>query len=284
MPGGMELTLHLSDQTEYIIRMKANGHSTPVRRVDHHEKGMDLVMHGVIIEILYNADDMIGEQVELIIVIVEGHIERVLHAERGYGGFIEEDGGGIGRKLREVEVAAFDHLHAEGRNIMVVDPERGHEDRLPDIERGIREPALLPILAIDCGEVGGDGCVSDPCKGEQVLAKIGRTLLSERSGTMNNEYLIPIKADFLVSNIVKLAIDDEGADDEANGNKKLKDHEAASKPSAPKACGYLSFQYLNGLKGGKVEGRVAACETAYHQYQQDEDGQEPAAKEHVGTE
>src|ERR1700722_3242586 len=41
---------------------------------------------------------------------------------------------------------------------------------------------------------------------------------------------------------------------------------------------------MNGLKGGKVEGGVTACQTADHQHQQDEDGQEPAAKEHVGME
>jgi len=48
---------------------------------------------------------------------------------------------------------------------MVVNPECGHEDRLPGVERGIREPALLPVLAINGGEVGGDGCVGDRGKG-----------------------------------------------------------------------------------------------------------------------
>ena len=278
----MELTFDLPDETEDIIRVEADGHAAPVIRVDHHEKGVDLVMHGVIVEILYDADDMIGDSLEQIIVIVEDQIERVLHAERRYGGFIEEDGGGVGRKLREVEVAAFDHLHAEGGNIMVVDPERGHEDRLSGVERGIPEPAFLPVLAIDGGDVGGDGCVGDPGKGEQVLAKIGRAIPAERPGIMDDEYLIPIEADFLISNIVQLAIDNEGADDEANRNKKLKDHQAAAEPAALEACGYLSFQYMNRLKGGKVEGGVAACETADQQHQEDEDGQEPAAEEHVG--
>ena len=45
--------------------------------------------------------------------------------------------------------------------------------------------------------------------------------------------------------------DDEGADDEANGNKKLKDHQAAGGPTAPEACGHLSFQNFDRLKGGK---------------------------------
>lgn len=282
--SGMELSFHLLDETEDIIRVEADGHAAPVIRVDHHEKGVDLVMHGVIVEILYDADDMIGEKLGLIIVIVEDQIERVLHAERRYGGFIEEDGGTVGRKLCEVEVAASDDLHAESRNIMVVDPKCGHEDRLPGIERGIREPALLPVLAIDGGDVRSDGCVGDPGKGEQVLAKIGRAILAERPGIMDDEYLIPIKADFLISNIVQLAIDDEGADDEANGNKKLKDHQAAAKPTALEACGYLSFQYLNWLKGGKVEGGVAACQTADQQHQEDEDGQEPAAEKRVRME
>ena len=282
---GMELTFHLPDETEDIIRVEADGHGAPVIRVDHHDKGVDLVMHGVIVEILYDADDMIGDSLEQIIVIVDNQIERVLHAEHRYGGFIEEDGGGVGRKLREVEVAAFDHLHAEGGNIMVVDLECGHEDHLPGVERGIPEPALLPVLAAsDGGDVGGDGGVGDPGKGEQVLAKIGRAIPAERPGIMDDEYLIPIEADFLISNIVQLAIDDEGAYDEANRNKKLKDHQAAAEPAAPEACGYLSFQYLDRLKGGKVEGGVAACETADHQHQQDEDGQEPAAEEHVGME
>ena len=282
---GMELTFHLPDETEDIIRVEADGHAAPVIRVDHHEKGVDLVMHGVIVEILYDADNMIGDSPEQIIVIVEDQIERVFYAERRYGGFIEEDGGGVGRKLREVEIAAFDHLHAEGGNIMVVDPERGHEDRLLGVERGIREPAFLPVLAAADGrEVGGDGSVGDPGKGEQVIAKIGRTIPAERPGTMDDEYLIPVEADFLISNIVQLAIDDEGADDEANGNKKLKDHQAASEPAALEARGYLSFQYIDRLKGGKVEGGVAACETADQQHQEDEDGQEPAAVEHVGME
>ena len=282
--SGMELTFHLPDETEGIIRMEADGHAAPVIRVDHHNKGVDLVMHGVIVEILYDADDMIGDSLEQIIMIVEDQTERVLHAERRYGGFIEDDGGGVGRKLREVDVAAFDDLHAEGGNIMVVDPERGHEDRLPGVERGIPEPAFLPVQVLDGRDVRGGGCVGDPGKGEQVLAKIGRAIPAERPGIMDNEYLIPIEADFLISNIVQLAIDDEGADDEANGNKKLKDHQAASEPAALEACGYLSFQYINGLKGGKVEGGVAARETTHQQHQQDEDGQEPTAEERVGME
>ncbi len=280
---GMELTFHLPDETEDIIRVEADGHAAPVIRVDHHEKGMDLVMHGVIVEILYNADNMIGDSPEQIVVIVEDQIERVFYAERRYGGFIEEDGGGVGRKLREVEIAAFDHLHAEGRNIMVVDPERSHEDRLLGVERGIREPAFLPVLATtDGGEVGGDGCVGDPGKCEQVIAKIGRAIPAERPGTMDDEYLIPVEADLLISNIVQLAIDDEGAYDKPNRNKKLKDHQAAAEPAAFETCGYLSFQYIDRLKGGKVESRIAACENADQQYQEDKDGQEPAAVEHVG--
>src|SRR6476646_4355213 len=126
----MELSFHLPDKTENIIRVEADGHAAPVICVDHHDKRVDLVMHGVIVEILYDADNMIGDNPEQIIVIVEDQIERVFCAERRYGGFIEEDGGGVGRKLREVEIAAFDHLHAEGGNIVVVDSERGHEGRL----------------------------------------------------------------------------------------------------------------------------------------------------------
>ena len=78
---------------------------------------------------------------------------------------------------------------------------------------------------------------------------------------MDDEYLIPVKADFLISNIVQLAIDDEGVDDEANRNKKLKDYQAVTEPAALEPCGYLSFQYMDRLKGGKVESGVAACET-----------------------
>jgi len=173
--------------------------------------------------------------------------------------------------MREVEIAAFDHLHAEGRNIMVVDPERSHEDRLLGVERSIREPAFLPVpAAADGWEVGGDGHIGDPGKGEQVIAKIGRTIPAERPGTMDDEYLIPVKADLLISNIVQLAVDDEGAYDKPNRNEKLKDHQAAAEPTALEACGYLSLQYINRLKGGKVESRVAAGETADQQHQEDE--------------
>ena len=285
---GMELTFHLPDEAEGIIRVEANGHGTPIKRVYRHDKGADFVMHGVIVEILYDADDMKGERlevsrrigrlgIELIHPIVDTKIERVLNAERRYGGFIEKDGGGVGRKLHEVEIATFDHLHAEGGNIMVVNIECGHEDGLPGVERGIPEPAWLTVLRSlsGGGHVGGDGCVGDPGKGEQVLAKVGRAILAERPGIMDDEYLIPVKAYFLISDIVQLAVDDEGAHDEANRNKKLKDHQAATEPAALEACGYLSFQYLDRLKGGKVEGGVAACETADHQHQQqdDEDGQ-----------
>jgi len=101
---------------------------------------------------------------------------------------------------------------------------------------------------------------------------------------MDDEHLVPVKAGFLISNIVQLAIDDEGADDEPDGNKKLKNHQAAAEPAALKACGHLPFQYINRLKGGKVESRVAACDTADQQHQQDEDGQEPAAEEYIGME
>jgi len=215
--SGMELTFHLPDETEGVIRVEADGHAAPVKRVDQHDNGVDLVMQGVIVEILYDTDDMISDSLVQIIVIVEDQMERVLYAERRYGGFIEEDGGGVGRKLREVDVAAFDDLHAEGGNIMVVDPERSHDVRFPGVQRGLPEPALLPVLiAADGGDVGGDGCVGDPGKGEQVLAKIGRAIPAERPGIMDDEYLIPIEADFFVSDIVQLAIDDEGTDDEAN--------------------------------------------------------------------
>ena len=88
MLSGMELTFHLPNKTEHIICMEADSHAAPVRPVDHHEKGMDLVMHGVIVKILYDADDMKGERLELIIVIVEDQIERVFHAEHRYGGML----------------------------------------------------------------------------------------------------------------------------------------------------------------------------------------------------
>src|SRR6185503_1350571 len=194
-------------------------------------------VHGIIVKILYDANDMKGEQIELIIVIVEDQIERILHAEHCYGGFIEDDAHRVGRKFREVEVAAFDHLHAEGGNIMVVNPERGHDSRLPGVKRGSGEPAFLPVLAIDGGNVGGDGYVGDCCEGEQVVAKIGCAIPAEHPGIMDDEYLVPIEASILISNIVQLAIDDEGADDEANRNKKLKNHQAAAEPAALEACG-----------------------------------------------
>jgi len=85
----MELTFHLPDKTEDIIRMEADGHAAPVIGVDHHDKGVDLIMHGVIVEILYDADNMIGDNLEQIIVIVKDQIERVFYAERRYGGLIE---------------------------------------------------------------------------------------------------------------------------------------------------------------------------------------------------
>jgi len=291
--SGMELTFHLPDEAGDIIRAEADGHAAPVIHVDHHDKGVYLVMHGVIIEILDNADDMKGERLEVIQLtgfelirpIVEEHIERVLHAEHCCCGFIEDDGRGVGRKFREVEVAAFYHPHAQGGNIMVIDIDRGHDDHPPGVERGIPEPAWLTVLvAANSGEVAGGGCVADRGKVEQVLAKIFRTLLAERPGIMDNEYLIPVKADFLISNILQLAIDDQGADDEANRNKKLKDHQAVTQPAALEACGHLSFQYLNRLKGGKVKGGVAACETADQQHQNDEDKQEPATEEYAGME
>jgi|GEM_PF-2235820 len=250
--NGMELTFYLPDETGDIVRAEADGHTAPVKRVGHHEQGVDLVMHGVIVKILYDADDMKGEQLVMIIVIVEDQTERVLHTECRNGGLIEDNAGGIGRKLREVEVAAFDDLHAQGRNIMVVDPECRHEDRLPGVKRGILEPAFLPILAIDRGDIGRDGCVADPGKGEQVFAKKGSAVAAERPGIMDDKYLFPVEAGILISNIVQLAIDDEGTDDEANRNKKLKHHQAVTQPTAFEARSHLSFQYMNGLKGGKV--------------------------------
>src|SRR5215469_946641 len=101
--------------------MEADGHAAPVKRVDHHDKGVDLVMHGVIVEIFYNTHDMKGEGLEVIQLpgldlirpIVEEQIERVLHAKHRHGSLIEYEGGGVGRKLREVDVTAFDDLHAE---------------------------------------------------------------------------------------------------------------------------------------------------------------------------
>ena len=282
--GGMELTLHLPDEAEDIIRVEADGHAAPVR-VDFHDKGLDLVVHGIIIEVLYDADDMKGAGRELMILIPDNQIEGILHAEHRYGGFIEDDAGRVGRKLREVEVAAFDDLHAEGGNIVVVDHERGHEERFPGVEGGIPEPAWLTVLiAADGGEVTGDGCVDDPGKCEHVIAKIGRAIPAEWPGIMDDEYLIPVKADFLVSDIVQLAIDDKGADDKPDGNKKLKDHEAAPEPAALEACGHLPFEYMNRLEGGKVEGGITAGETADQQHQEDEEGQEPTAEEHVGME
>ena len=168
-------------------------------------------MHGIIIEILYDADDMKGEWLEvirqigidLIRPIVEDQIERVLHAEHRYGGFIEDEAGRVGRKVREVEVAAFDDLHAEGGDIMVVDLERGQEDRFFDIKRGVPEPAWLTVLiAAEGGEVAGDGGVGGPGKGEQVLAKIGSAILAERPGIMDDEDLIPVKPYFFIANIM----------------------------------------------------------------------------------
>ena len=100
--SGMELTFHLPDEAGDIMRAEADGHIAPVKRIGHHKKGLDPGMHGVVVKILYDADHMKGEQLVVIIVIVEDQIERVLHAERCYGGFIEDNGGGVCRKLREI--------------------------------------------------------------------------------------------------------------------------------------------------------------------------------------
>ncbi len=217
--GGMELTFHLPDETGDIIRAEADSHVAPVIHVGHHDNGVYLVVHGVIVKILYHADDMKGKRLEVIQLtglelirpIVEEQVERVLHAEHRCCGFIEDDGGRVGRKFREVEVAAFYDLHAEGGNIIVIDTKRGHDGHLPGVERGIPEPAWLTVLvAANGGEVAGDGCVGDCGKGEQVLAKIFRTILAERPGIMDDEHLVPVKADFLISNILQLAIDERG--------------------------------------------------------------------------
>lgn len=225
--GGMELTLDLPDEAEDITRVEADGHASP-ERAYYHAKGLDPVVHRIIIEILYDTNHMKGTGGELMILRPDNQVEGILHAEHRYSGFIEDDAAGVGRKLCEIEVAAFDDLHAEGGNIMVVDHERGQEERLPGVERGIPEPAWLTVLiAADSGEVAGDGYVGDPGKSEQVLAQIGCAIPAERPGVMDDEYLVPVKADFLISDIVQLAIDDKGADDKPDGNKKLKDHEAA---------------------------------------------------------
>jgi len=77
--NSMELTFHLPDEAEDIIRVEADGHVAPVRLVGLHDKGMDIVMHGVVVEILYDADDMISDNFELVIVIVKDQVERVFH-------------------------------------------------------------------------------------------------------------------------------------------------------------------------------------------------------------
>ena len=64
----------------------------------------------------------------------------------------------------------------------------------------------------------------------------------------------------------------------------MKDHEAVTEPTALEAGRHLSFQYMNRLEGGKIKGGITAGETADQQHQEDEDGQEPAAEEHVGME
>src|ERR1700722_17142193 len=52
---GMELTFHLPDEREDIIRVEADGHADIIR-VDFHDKRLDLGVHGVIVEILYDAN------------------------------------------------------------------------------------------------------------------------------------------------------------------------------------------------------------------------------------
>src|SRR5262249_12931133 len=123
----MELTFYLPDEADDIIRMKTDGHIGPVR-AHLHDKGADLVVHGIIIEILYNANDMKGACRELVIFGPDNQIKGILHAEHRYGGFINNDAGRIRRKLSEIEVAAFDDLHAKGWNIVVVDHEGSQEE------------------------------------------------------------------------------------------------------------------------------------------------------------
>ena len=95
----------------------------------------------------------------------------------------------------------------------------------------------------------------------RLLRRLGRTIPAERPGTMDDEYLIPVEADFLTSNIVQLAVNEtERADDEANRNKKLKDHQATTEPGCVslKPAGHLSFQYIEPAER-KKDKRRGSC-------------------------
>ena len=63
---------------------------------------------------------------------------------------------------------------------------------------------------------------------------------------MKYQHLLPVVANFSASYVIKLVIDNNGANDQYNGDAELKNHQAAPQPAAFKTGSYFAFQYQYG--------------------------------------
>jgi hypothetical protein len=72
--------------------------------------------------------------------------------------------------------------------------------------------------------------------------------------------------------IGQLAVDDERADDQADGDKELEDDQAAAQSCALLTGGERSLSVRDRIKGGDDKGRVEACQQSGHHYDQQQAG------------
>src|SRR6185312_3710138 len=129
----------------------------------------------------------------------------------------------------QVEIPAFDHLHAEGWNIMVVHKEGGHHNALLGVDVWVEGPACGVILVIaKRGQIVAYSNIGDAAQREQVFPECLGAFPAERPRVVDHQHLITVEADFLITDEIQLAVNDEGANDKPDGNNELKDDEAAA--------------------------------------------------------
>ena len=117
--------------------------------------------------------------------------------------------------------------------------------------------------ATDGGKVGSDRCVGDAAEGEEFFTECLGAIRTQNPGAMNDECLVAVEPNLLIADIVQLAVDDDGADDQADGDNELKCHKGAAERATFHPCGHFAFEHFDGLEGGQVEGGIAAGEEAY---------------------
>src|SRR6185437_9517564 len=134
------------------------------------------------------------------------------------------------------------------------------------VQRGVAEPAILIIAAPVGGQISANRRVGDAGQAGYISAECFYRV-AHQIGMVYDEHMVAVETDGPAADIAELAIDDDRADDESDGDEELENDQAAAEPAASEAGCDLSFKHVYRLEGREIKSRVTAGQAAHDDHQ-----------------